>query len=126
MIHCQTVTLPLFDAGYHGHFDLRASGMQCRHLSDDALLVHIKAIHAQSRGGYGWPRVWKALLACGIRVANHRLVDVVQPHSAALDDGLCQPDAVRGKLAHGSGYASQFMISVKGYGIQGQGQNFYF
>jgi len=57
MIPCQTVTLPLFDAAYHGHFYLRASGTQCRHLSDDALLMHIKAIHAQSRGGYGWPRV---------------------------------------------------------------------
>jgi putative transposase len=32
-------------------------------LSDDALLVHIKAIHAETRGGYGWPRVWKELLA---------------------------------------------------------------
>lgn len=31
MIPCQTVTLPLFDAGYHGHFDLRASGTQCRY-----------------------------------------------------------------------------------------------
>ena len=33
-----------------------ASAVQRRHLSDVALLVHIKAIHAETRGGYGWPR----------------------------------------------------------------------
>ena len=32
-----------------------ASAVQRRHLSDVALLVHIKAIHAETRGGYGWP-----------------------------------------------------------------------
>lgn len=32
------------------------------HLSDDALLVHIRAVHAQTRGAYGWPRIWRALL----------------------------------------------------------------
>jgi hypothetical protein len=31
----------------------RASKAQRRHFSDDALLVHIRAIHAQTRGGYG-------------------------------------------------------------------------
>ena len=35
-------------AGYHEHFVRRASAAQRRHLSDDALLVHIKAIHAQT------------------------------------------------------------------------------
>ncbi len=56
-------------AGYHEHFVRSASDTQRRHLSDDALLVHIKAIHAETRGGYGWPRTWKELLARGIRVA---------------------------------------------------------
>ncbi len=54
-------------AGYHEHFVRRASAAQRRHLSDDALLVHIKAIHATTRSGYGWPRTWKELLARGIR-----------------------------------------------------------
>ncbi|MBB4843384.1 transposase InsO family protein [Paucibacter oligotrophus] len=48
------------------------SETQRRHLSDDALLVHIKAVHVQSRGGYGWPRVWKELLARSIRVGKKR------------------------------------------------------
>ena len=38
-------------AGYHKHFVLKASAAQRRHLSDDTLLVHIKAIHAETRGG---------------------------------------------------------------------------
>ncbi|WP_371319817.1 hypothetical protein [Variovorax sp. dw_308] len=36
------------------------------------MLVHIKAIHAETRGGYDWPRIWKILLACGIRVGKDR------------------------------------------------------
>jgi len=54
--------------GYHEHFIRRARAAQRRHLSDDALLLHIKAIHAQTHGGYGWPRTWKELLAraCGL------------------------------------------------------------
>ncbi len=43
-------------------------------------------------------------------------------HPAALDAGLCQPDAVRAKLACGSAQTSQRMTSAMGYGFQGQGQ----
>ena len=50
------------------------------HLSDDALLVHIKAIHAETRGGYGWPRTWKELLARGIRVGKERVQKLMQLH----------------------------------------------
>jgi putative transposase len=67
-------------AGYHEHFVRKASGAQRRHLSDDALLVHIKAIHAETRGGYGWPRIWKELLARGIRVGKER---VAKAHAVA-------------------------------------------
>ena len=58
----------------------KASGAQRRHLSDDALLVHIKAIHAETRGGYGWPRIWKELLARGIRVGKDRVQKLMQRH----------------------------------------------
>ena len=67
-------------AGYHEHFVRRASDAQRRHLSDDALLVHIKAIHAETRGGYGWPRIWKELLARGIRVGKLRVQKLMQLH----------------------------------------------
>lgn len=40
-------------AGYQPHFVRRARNAQRRHLSDDALLVGIRAIQAQTRSGYG-------------------------------------------------------------------------
>lgn len=45
------------------------------------------------------------------------------PLSAAFDAGLCQPDEVRAELACQSAQASQLMISVMGYGFQGQGHS---
>ena len=32
-------------------------------LGNEALLTHIRAIHAEVKGEYGWPRVWKDDLA---------------------------------------------------------------
>lgn len=37
-----------------------------RQYSDDALLAHIRAIHEQLRGEYGWPRMHRELLARGL------------------------------------------------------------
>lgn len=65
-------------AGYHEHFARRASGTPRRHLSTDALLVHIKAIHAETRGAYGWPRIWRELRARGIGVGKRRLQTLMQ------------------------------------------------
>ena len=67
-------------AGYHEHFARRATAAERCHLSFDALLVHIKAVHAESRGGYGWPRVWRELLARGIRVGKERVQKLMQLH----------------------------------------------
>jgi putative transposase len=67
-------------AGYHEHFVRAASTAQRRHLSNDALLVHIKAIHAETHGGDGWPRTWKELLARGIRVGKERVQRLMQLH----------------------------------------------
>lgn len=79
-ISVQCRVLEVSAAGYHEHFVRRASAAQRRHLSDDALLVHIRAVHAESRGGYGWPRVWKELLARGIRVGKERVQKLMQLH----------------------------------------------
>ena len=68
-VQCRVLEVSV--AGYHEHFVRR-------HLSDDALLVHIKAIHAETRGGYGWPRTWKELLARGIRVGKDRVQKLMQ------------------------------------------------
>lgn len=51
-----------------------------RSVSNDALLVHIRAVHAEAKGEYGWPRVWKELLARGIRVGKQRVQKLMQLH----------------------------------------------
>jgi transposase InsO family protein len=79
-ISVQCRVLEVSVAGYHEHFVRRASAAQRRHLSDDALLVHIKAIYAEARCGYGWPRAWKELLARGIRVGKERARKLMQQH----------------------------------------------
>lgn len=50
------------------------------HLSDDALLVHIKAIYAQMRGAYGWPRIWRTPPAGGIRVGKQCVQKLMRQH----------------------------------------------
>ncbi len=51
-----------------------------RHLSDEALLVHISAVYAENRGAYGWPRIWRQLRAQGIRVGKQRVQRMMQQH----------------------------------------------
>ena len=52
-VSVQCRVLRVSAAGYHAHLARRASGAQRRHLSDEALLVHIKAVHAETRSAYG-------------------------------------------------------------------------
>ncbi len=79
-ISVQCRVLGVSVAGYHEHFVRRARDAQRRHLDHDVLLVHIKAIHAQTHGGYGWPRTWKELLARDIRVGKERVQKLMQLH----------------------------------------------
>ncbi|MEY4646157.1 MAG: hypothetical protein RLZZ596_2988 [Pseudomonadota bacterium] len=48
--------------------------------SNEALLVHIRAISSQFKGEYGWPKMWKELLARGIRVGKLRVQKLMQRH----------------------------------------------
>ncbi len=43
-------------------------------------MAHIRAIHAEFKGEYGWPRVWKELLARGVRVGKDRVQRLMQLH----------------------------------------------
>ena len=76
--------LDLSASGYHQHAlrlatnDGRKSGSN--RISDDALLAHIKALHVQVKGEYGWPRMWKELLARGIRVGKERVRTLMKRH----------------------------------------------
>jgi len=56
--------------GYHQHRARRASIAQRRHMTDEALLAHIRAVNAQMRGAYGWPRMWRELRKRGLLVGN--------------------------------------------------------
>ena len=49
-------------------------------MSNDALLAHIKAIHAEVKGEYGWPRMWKELVARGVRVGKERVRKLMAQH----------------------------------------------
>ena len=80
-VSVQCRVLQVSAAGYHAHLARRASGTQRRHLSaDEALLVHIKALHAETRSAYGWPRIWRELVARGIAVGKDRVQKLMQLH----------------------------------------------
>ena len=44
------------------------------------MLVHIKAIHAEVKQEYGWPKMVKELLARGIRVGKECVRKLMQRH----------------------------------------------
>ena len=79
-VQCRVLRVSV--AGYRDHLARRVSrageARQRRHLSDEALLVQIKAIHAEMRGCYGWPRIWKELQARGLRVGKDRVQKLMQ------------------------------------------------
>ena len=72
-------------SGYFEHWGRKNSDRPCtpganKRISDEALVVHIKAIHAEVKQEYGWPRMWKELLARGIRVGKDRVRRLMQRH----------------------------------------------
>ena len=79
-VSVQCEVLGVSPSGYHQHFSRRASPQARKRVSNDALLVHIKAIHAEVKGEYGWPRVWKELLFRGLRVGKERVRKLMVLH----------------------------------------------
>ncbi len=79
-ISVQCRVLQVSVSGYHEHLARRVHIAQRRHLSDEALLVHISAVYAENRGAYGWPRIWRQLRAQGIRVGKQRVQRLMQKH----------------------------------------------
>jgi putative transposase len=65
-------------SGYRQHLARRKKILARRHLSDTALLVEIRAVYAEARGAYGWPRVWRQLKASGVRVGKRRVQRTMQ------------------------------------------------
>jgi len=69
-------------SGYHQHRLRQAADIgpnqppNCQtrgRLSDAALAVHIKAVFAEMKGAYGWPRIWRELAARDIRAGKERV-----------------------------------------------------
>ncbi len=79
-IRVQCRVLGVSVSGYHQHLARRREIAQRRHLSDEALLVHIRAAYAENRGAYGWPRIWRQLRAQGIRVGKQRVQRLMKQH----------------------------------------------
>ncbi|UHJ66518.1 IS3 family transposase [Melaminivora jejuensis] len=69
-------------SGYFNWLRRRESGHggPARRHSDEALLAYMRAIHAEVKGEYGWPRMHKELLARGIRVGKERVRKLMQQH----------------------------------------------
>ena len=82
-VSLQCEVLGVSPSGYHQHFARQATPHQRRHVSNDALLVHIKAIHAQSKAEYGWPRVWRELIVRGIPAGKERVRKLMKLHARA-------------------------------------------
>jgi putative transposase len=80
-----SISCDVLDVSASGYFvwqrrrDAGRPGPAGRH-SDEALLAHMRAIHAEVKQEYGWPRMHKELLARGIRVGKERVRHLMQQH----------------------------------------------
>ena len=73
--------LEVSPSGYHQRRQRTAQVKPHRgRVSNDALLAHIKGIHTQVKGEYGWPRMWKELLTHGVRVGKERVRKLMAQH----------------------------------------------
>jgi transposase InsO family protein len=61
-----------------GFYAWRQRPPSAHELEDDELLAKIRAIHAESQGRYGSPRVHRELLAKGIHVSKHRVARLMR------------------------------------------------
>lgn len=80
-----SISCPVLEVSASGYFSWldrhrqERSRPTGRH-SDEALLAHMRAIQAEVKGEYGWPRMHKELLARGIRVGKERVRKLMQQH----------------------------------------------
>ena len=79
-IRVQCRVLGVSSTGYHQHRKRRERIKERRHLSEEAMLVHIRSIQTETRGAYGWPRVWRELQRRGVRVGKRRVQRLMQEH----------------------------------------------
>lgn len=58
-------------------------------MTDEALLAHIRAVHAKTRGAYDWPRIWHELRKQGLRVSKQRGQRLIRGHSIRTRGKRC-------------------------------------
>ena len=63
-----------------GFYAWRSRGRSKRELQNDSLAAEIRAVHAESRGTYGSPRVHRSLQGRGRRVGKHRVARLMRRH----------------------------------------------
>ena len=82
-ISVQCEVLGVSTSGYFDHVGaetFKTPSKPGKRLSDEAVLVHIKAAHAGSKREYGWPRIWKELLARSVQVGKDRIQKLMKLH----------------------------------------------
>jgi hypothetical protein len=72
-VRMQCKVLDVSFTGYHQHLQRRRQIARRRHMTEMALLVHLRALHAELHGAYGWPRMWRELRRRGVRVGKERV-----------------------------------------------------
>jgi putative transposase len=90
-VQCRVLRVSV--SGFHQHLARRRQIAHRRHLSDAALLTHIRSVYAEHRGAYGWPRIWRELVKRGIRVGKQRVQHLMQQH------GICARGKRRFRVA---------------------------
>jgi transposase InsO family protein len=63
-----------------GFFSWCRGGKARKRLTDMQLLTLIKALPAEIKGAYGWPRIWQELKARGIPAGKERIRKRMQAH----------------------------------------------
>lgn len=69
-----------FENGRRKKFPKPSKPSAHKRMSDEALLVHMRAIHAEVKGEYGWPKMWNGLVARGHWVGKERVRRLMQLH----------------------------------------------
>lgn len=68
-------------SGYHQFRRRKHSpGSRGTRLSNAVLLTHVRAIFAEVKGAYGWPRMWRELCARGLQVGKERVRKLMKEH----------------------------------------------
>ena len=111
-VQCRVLLVSV--SGFHQHLARRVEIAKRRHLSDEALLVHISAVYAENRGAYGWPRIWRQLRVQGIRVGKPRVQRLMQgsPSSRCSTTSVARSRPVTREIA-GTYLPSHFTRNLK-------------